>query len=131
MGTPKTNYTSYTSTADADENAENADEDAENADEDAESEELDETEERDADYKYLSTERIIGQKIERAVTKGIITQDEADKLDKALKKGMKAKNISYWSCNHYTKTYELCYDIISGMDNNEEIKAIFDKIEKA
>ena len=91
--------------------------------------EIDDTDDRDADFKYLNTERIIGEKIDRAVTKGIITKDEADKLTKTLEKEMKKKTKQFWCMNKKEKTYELCANIIASADN--EIKEVFKRIEKA
>ena len=72
-------------------------------------EELDEEDKRKAIDKHLSTERAIGNKIDKGVQSGTITKEEGDKLFTAFNK--KAKKIKPWKWFAYRQV-KSSYDVL-------------------
>ena len=81
----------------------------------------------------LRVEKTMLNKIERGVTKGIITDAEAKKLAKALKKTRKLYDEDWWLEEKIYKSFEIAMHQLKEQplgDYYEEIE-ILQKIEKA
>ena len=94
---------------------------------------MDEDEKRDAQDKKLSTETTMGKKIDRAVTKGIITEDEAKILTKALTKEARKHKLDWWYDEKIYKAYEVATHLLEEGEFGtlETEKEILQRIEKA
>ena len=94
---------------------------------------MDEDEKREADYKKLSTDTTMGKKIDRAVTKGIITEAEAKILNKALTKEARKHNLEWWYEEKIYKAYEVATHLLEEGEymTLETEKEILQRIEKA
>lgn len=90
-------------------------------------------EERELDDLKLRISRTIGKKSDRGIEKGIITQEEAKKLDKAIEKLMKKQTADWWELEKGQKSYDIAMDLLKEAELGtyaEEIE-ILTKIEKA
>lgn len=90
-------------------------------------------EERELDDLKLRISRTIGKKSDRGIEKGIITQEDAKKLDKAITKLMKKQTADWWELEKGQKSYDIAMDLLKEAELGtyaEEIE-ILTKIEKA
>lgn len=92
-----------------------------------EDDELDDEEEQNADTLYLRVERTMGLKTERAVSKGIITSEEAKMLSNELNNVMSEQSKQYWLNIKGKKSFEVCLELLENSPMLETLK----KIEKA
>lgn len=94
---------------------------------------MDEDEKRDADLKKINTDNTISKKIDRAVTKGIITEDEGKILYKALTKEAKKHKADWWYEEKIYKSYEVATHLLEEGEymTLETEKEILQRIEKA
>lgn len=89
----------------------------------------DERDKADIDLQKLNVERTLLTKSERAVTKGIITSEEQQKLDKAINKAIRKNNYDWWADKKGQKSFEVMQKLMQYMELPEV--EILNKIEKA
>lgn len=88
-----------------------------------------EREKADIDLHKVSVERSVGKKIDRGVEKGIITKEDAEKLEKAITKAIRKKMYDWWSDKKGEKSFDIMKELLLELGLKEV--EILDKIVKA
>lgn len=84
--------------------------------------------EREADDMRLRISSFSGKKTDRAVEKGIITKEEADKVYNLVSKSLYKFNDNWWIDKKGSKSYDVMMLILEGFETETEI---LKRIEKA
>ena len=83
--------------------------------------------EREAMDMWLRVDRIMREKIERAVTKEMITQEECNNLEAELEKESEKKSTDWW----YEQKGQKSYDITCKLIKTEKNIEVLGRIKKA
>lgn len=88
-----------------------------------------EREQADIDLYKVTLSHNIGKKIDRGVKKGIITKEDAEKLEKAISKAIKKEMYDWWADKKGGKGFDIIKELLLEL-GFKEIE-ILDKIVKA
>ncbi len=88
-----------------------------------------EREQADIDLYKVTVQRSVGKKIDRGVEKGIITKEDAEKLENAIRKAIRKDMYDWWSNKKGGKSFDIIKELLLELGFKEV--EILEKIVKA
>lgn len=88
-----------------------------------------EREQADIDLYKVTVQHSVGNKIDRGVEKGIITKEDAEKLENAIRKAIRKDMYDWWADKKGGKSFDIMKELLQELGLKEV--EILDKIVKA